>query len=213
MSSTLYAVIDLTVVEQCSVVTVAPLLEAQAIGKLQKAKGREVIGPPLEGRGLAKLEKLTLQYLYWNTTQTTPPDDYAELVQAMLAVLNVFPLNDTPLAQLEAEVALLAPEPEPDAAKRGPKIQVRHVDPALYKADAKSTTNPPPKSTSTTGLVWILADAELSKLGMASIPGDFDWKPLRASIVAACDREGINHSTAGTQYSKWKASKLSPAAA
>jgi hypothetical protein len=131
----------------------------------------------------------------------------------MLAVLNIFPLNDIPLARLEAEVALLAPEPEPDAAKRGPKIQVRHIDPALRKSEPKTESNTAPKSTSTTGLVWILADAELSKLSMASIPDDFDWKPLRASIMAACEFEGVNKATAATQYSKWKASKLSPVAA
>lgn len=46
-----------------------------------------------------------------------------------------------------------------------------------------------------TARVWVIADAVTAEKG-----GTID----RAAIIARCEAEGINPSTAGTQYSKWK---------
>lgn len=46
-----------------------------------------------------------------------------------------------------------------------------------------------------TALVWTIADRVYGEKGLD-----------RAAIIAACEAEGINTSTAGTQYSKWKKS-------
>lgn len=52
-----------------------------------------------------------------------------------------------------------------------------------------------------TARVWELADLELSELG------SIDMKALRKAVIAACEAEGINSSTASVQYGKWKSSK------
>lgn len=60
-----------------------------------------------------------------------------------------------------------------------------------------------PAAGSKTGKVWELADKALAackgKLG--------DAKAFRAGVIAMCDKEGINKSTASVQFGKWKASK------
>lgn len=77
-----------------------------------------------------------------------------------------------------------------------------------FKGNTKPAPTPVPKNSGTstqsanaqtrpskgaTKLVWEIADR---------ITGD---GPIdRAVIIAACEAEGINKSTAGTQYSKWK---------
>ena len=58
-----------------------------------------------------------------------------------------------------------------------------------------------PKAGSTTGRVWEIAD-NLYTAG-AEIT-----KQLRTSIIDECVRQGINSSTAATQYSKWRKSAL-----
>lgn len=65
---------------------------------------------------------------------------------------------------------------------------------------ATSSTPSAPKG-GTTARVWAIADA------VAEEKGTGDIKALRAAIIATCEAEGINKSTAGTQYSKWKRAK------
>lgn len=206
MADVLYMVIDTTTLAETHIITVAPMLEAQAIGKLQKVAGREVIGPPLEGRGFAKLSSEQLQYLYWNTTRLAPPDDYAELCKLMLEAAQALPVNDVPLATLEKEVARLCPDDAPAAKREKTAREPKAPREPGAPADA-------PKATSTTGLVWVLADAEFAKTGITTIMDGYDWKPLREAIMASCEANGINKATAATQYSKWKGAKLNAKAA
>lgn len=44
--------------------------------------------------------------------------------------------------------------------------------------------------------VWEIADEVAAK--------ESDDKALRAAVIAACEKEGINKSTAGTQFAKWR---------
>jgi hypothetical protein len=64
---------------------------------------------------------------------------------------------------------------------------------------APATNNDAPKHGSKTGRVWEIADSIYK-------PGN-DLKSIRGAIIAACEAEGINSSTASVQYSKWKQTK------
>ena len=177
-----YMLIDTTTSEKTSVLAIAKLPAITLLGKIHRAQGKSVIAPPLEGRGFAKLETLALQYLYWNTCKEAPPEDYNHLVRQCLAKLNTLPEDQTPLEDLEREVARLYPESQltPGSTSTG-------------QVDAPSA----PKATSTTGKVWMIADRLLAT-------GSTD----RKAVIAACVAEGINPATASTQYGKWRASKL-----
>lgn len=61
-----------------------------------------------------------------------------------------------------------------------------------------SGSNVRPKEGTTTGRVWAIADMVLSER-----PEEVGTKPFRADVVARCQEEGINSSTATTQYGKW----------
>ena len=64
---------------------------------------------------------------------------------------------------------------------------------------APATNADAPKHGSKTGRVWEIADSIYT-------PGA-DIKALRGKIIAACEAEGINSSTASVQFSKWKQTK------
>lgn len=100
-----------------------------------------------------------------------------------------------------AENGTPAPTPAPAVAKA----------PAPGHEPGKGTPPPPahrpqpspatrPKAGTTTAKVWDIADEEHKKH-----PKD-DIKALRARIMARCEKEGINDSTAATQFGKWKSS-------
>lgn len=180
-----YMLIDVTAVESTAVLAIATNPRVVLLGKIQQAQGRKVIAPPLEGRSFSKLEKLPLQYLYWSVCKETPPDDYSELLRRCLAKLDAMPVDETPLEELEREVARLYPEgPVSQGEKKAPR------DPGAPPAR--------PKATSTTGRVWEIADGMMTGSAL----------PERKAVIAACEAEGINPATASTQYGKWKASKL-----
>ena len=196
-----YMLIDLTTLQGVRFVAVAESRETPLIGKIYKAAnpGCTLIAPPLEGRGFAKLEREQLQYLLWNSTQIAPPEDYADLIRALLVHAEAIQCDKTPIATLEAEVLRLYPD-EPAAAAQGPKEPRKPSVPREPRVAGE-----PPKATSTTGRVWLIADR-------VYVAGT-DWKMARTAIIAACTAEGINEATAATQYSKWKASKLAVKAA
>lgn len=194
-----YMVINVTTLEGTMVLNVADLPRSVLWGRIYKAKGNQVIAPPIEGRGFSKLTLEQLQYLYWNLTQQPPSGDFGELVRLLVEVVKTIKEDDTPIATLEAEVARLCPdepagEPKPEKKAREPR--------AAGEAPER------PKATSTTGLVWDLADQQFGILHPSGDASTADWKIIRAGVMDACETEGINSATAATQYSKWKAAKL-----
>jgi hypothetical protein len=197
-----WMLIDVTTVEETKVllVTDSSALAAEH-GKIAIANGRKVIAPPVEGRGFSKLDKLQLQYLYWNICSKAPPEDYATVIRDCLLLLRVMPTDRTPLNVLQAQNALLYPDGElapPITAKaaRAPK------DPSTAR----------PKVKSTCGMIWELADEALEELG--GFKGEeTDWKAVRAKVVEVATFDGIHQGTVGVQYGKWKASKLAAVAA
>jgi hypothetical protein len=182
--ATRYMLLDVTTVEGTSVIRIVDLLQAQFYGQILQAQGRKVMAPPLMGRGFSKLEKIQLQYLYWNTCAETPPEDYSALIQGCLTRLAALPLDDTSHEFLEKQAQAVV---EAAAEAAGVK-EKKEVDPLAR-----------PKATSTTGLVWSIADSLYEKAGNVF--------PDRKLIIDACVAEEINPSTAATQYSKWRKSK------
>ena len=204
---TKYMIIDVTTPEAAKVLRVAEMTNCQLWGRLYQAEGKKVVAPPVEGRGFGKLDLLQLQYLYWSLHQTTPPEDYAALVRGCLDTVDAMPLDHTDTVWLQGEVDRLAPSvtdatTAQDGAKPAPKAP---------KAPKAPTTpadpNGRPKASSTTGLVWDLADTAYATV-VTDGAAEPDWKAVRAELARLCAHEGINAGTMGVQYGKWKASKL-----
>ena len=202
---TKYMIIDVTTPAAIKVLRVAEMTNCQLWGRLYQAEGKKVIAPPVEGRGFGKLELLQLQYLYWSLHQKTPSEDYATLVRECLSTIDAMPLDHTDTVWLQGEVDRLAPsvtttaedghKPAPKAPK-APKAPTTPADP-----------NGRPKASSTTGLVWDLADTAYATV-VPDGAAEPDWKAVRAELARLCSQEGINAGTMGVQYGKWKASKL-----
>lgn len=87
-----------------------------------------------------------------------------------------------------------------DAAGKKTKVKAekpaKEAKPPREKADASGR----PPSTSKTGQVWDIAD----KILKASPKADKGNKEFRTKVIDACVKAGINQSTAGVQFSKWK---------
>lgn len=83
MNENLYMVIDVTALNTTQIVFIgsnnASIEFVNTNKKLYKAC--KLIAPPIAGRSFSKFEKLNLQYLFWNTFNETPLEDYAELVK------------------------------------------------------------------------------------------------------------------------------------
>lgn len=84
-----------------------------------------------------------------------------------------------------------------------PKAPSRYHTPTVSKAPMTAGTGTPAAKPAggVTAKVWEIADRT------AEATGTGDIKVLRAAIMSACEVEGINKATAGTQYSKWKKAK------
>lgn len=188
----LYMLIDMTELEHTKVIALGNMRRVQLLGRLRAAEGKTVIAPPVEGRGLARLTKEQLQYLYWNTCQHSPPEEYAQLVQECLARINEIQPNEEHIPSLEFLVKQLEVQ------------EGRMADGMLVDPDAPKVPNRP-KGTTTTGIIWTICDEVVAELlkGAAVV----DWKPIRAEAWKRCDNEGFNSGTFGVQYGKWKAAK------
>lgn len=96
-----------------------------------------------------------------------------------------------------------APKPRPSARKAAAPAQ--GGTPAAPKQ--RPTPSGPatrPKAGTSTGKVWDIAD----ELYATTVAGQGkDLKTLRADVMARCEAEGINPSTASVQFGKWKASQ------
>ena len=182
-----YMLIDTTSVEQTKVVAVSGLREIQLIGRILQAEGRTVMAPPLLGRGFAKIDKLPLQYLFWNTCQEKPPEDYGELIRICMQTIDTMPVVTETIAQLESRCKEL-----------GLDLNSSKTEATGAKVSTSSGPVERPKGESTTGKVWAIADRLFT---------EHNGMPPRDKIMAACTEAGINPATAATQYSKWKKTK------
>ncbi len=187
------------------IIKVATIREIQLHGRLEKAQGRSVVGPAIAGRSFAAFTLEELQYLFWNTFKATPSDDYSVLIQECLARAQALESDPTDLKELEYSCSKLeVPEGETlDGETKPAKKSRAPKEPKTPKTPKDPSGRP--ASTSTTGLVWALADECHAKVA----GGMIDWKVLGKTIKDRCEKEGINKGTVGVQFGKWKKAKLS----
>ena len=195
--SQLYMVLNVTTNENTKLHFVAERSKAIALGKIYQLEhpGQKVIAPPLEGRSFSKLDKLQLQWLYWNMTEITPPDEYSVLLKACLEYVKKLEPISVDLSVLQGTLAQLESVREKTIAPYDASLNSKPARPKKEKA-----TDVAPKKTSTCGYVWNICDKHKAETPEA------DDKTLRAAIMAECEHEGINKSTAAVQYGKWKSS-------
>ena len=94
-----------------------------------------------------------------------------------------------PPAKAQGRSARPTAPPAPGATTPAPKVRAAATGPATR-----------PKAGTSTGRVWDICDK------VASTMHDSE-KALRKAIIAACEAEGINASTASVQFGKWKSSR------
>lgn len=191
MSKTLYMVIDTTKAEHTVIRAVAQINHATLIGQtyMLEHPGRTCIAPSLDGRGFAKLDKLALQYLFWNTFQEKPNEDYGQLLKDCLTKALKLPVDNTDLKMLESAKSL--------AADNLPTDNIKPKQVSAPKAEVTTA----PKKTSTCGFIWEICDSVLLQIA------DNTSKEFRQSVMQRCEAEGINKSTASVQLGKWKITK------
>lgn len=174
---------------------------------LRPSVKHESLVAPLEKRTLAKFTEYELGMLYHNTFKrgVPPTSKYADLLAAVYDAIERMPADTTTQEILDAKHRELRPE---DFVEMKAPANTR-VTPA---EKAPKNTTPKPVSTggkrpaegSVTGRCWTLADSLLGDNDLSAI----DLKVFRASLVEQAVAQGIDPSTASTQFSRWKAAKL-----
>lgn len=209
MSRSLYMVIRTTNNEHAQILYVAEMEIATLLGQLYRAEhpDQKCIAPPLEGRGFAKIDLAMLQYVYWNTFQSTPPEDYTELIKQCVERASKIEVTHANPESLRAELALFGTEivvnkkgeitkeikekkvPKPPKAAKAPRQPRSESD---IKTDR-------PRAGTTTGLVWDIIDKHFANVK--------DVKVLRNVALEECKNEGLNPSTFSVQFGKWRAAQ------
>lgn len=186
-----YMVIDTTKVEETKIKFVAENERATLLGRLYKAEhpGRTCIAPPVEGRGFSKLDKLALQYLFWNTFGKTPNEDYQILLKEALEETLKLEVNQSEISILQASLAEFG-----DLGPSGAPVPKKEPKPKAEKTGLEV-----PKATSTCGVVWDIAEKMFIANGNVI--------PERKAFIDACVEEGLHPATASTQFAKWKKTK------
>ncbi len=190
LEPSLFMVIDITKVEETRIRFIATNERAVLLGKLYQAEhpGRKCIAPQLQGRGFSQLDKLALQYLFWNTFNKTPNENYEQLLADCLTESKNLQVNQTEIAGLQASLSLFSntlssnDKPSKDKPEKAPKSE-----------------NSAPKATSTCGVVWDIAEKLFVK--------NNNVIPERKAVIDACVEEGLHPATASTQFAKWKKTK------
>lgn len=96
----------------------------------------------------------------------------------------------------KAEIADGRAIPKPEGKQRPTSIGLAPTNGPKPKAQGGSGQPSSAPTKGATAKVWEIADRVHAASGLD-----------RGKIIAACEAEGINTSTAGTQYSKWKKAK------
>lgn len=137
--------------------------------------------------------------LAWTAVEDNAPQEGPTLAE-LIKKYGEVPAVD-PKPTFDGGKAPYNPEKDPDAAKAREK---RAAEPRAEKAPRAAASGgvapTRPRAGTTTARVWDIADTALQ--------GGAEGKALRAQIVAACVAEGIDPSTAATQYSKWNRARV-----
>lgn len=162
---------------------------------------------------------LELMLLHKNTSgQPTPPGaihDFAKLVHDCYNLALVLPVDSRSEKELESAVNNLPVVEAPKTPKLPPILmRMKPEELANYvpgQNDHKKSAPKAPRAPAApgaaptkgaTGRVWEIAEAKWAELGGGPIT-----KNMRAAIIDACEKAGINAGTAATQFGKWKATK------
>lgn len=190
----LYMVVDITAIAETKIRYVADAERAILLASIymNNRPGRKCIAPVLEGRGFSKMDLQTLQYLYWNTFNKTPSDDYAQLIKNCLAEAEFLEVNIDKISTLNTEKAIS----ENDLRNAAPAVKALRVP--------SPVTNTTPKKTSTCGFIWEICDKHNE--AFAGLLQQ-DRKLFRKGVMHDCEKEGINSSTAAVQFGKWEKTK------
>lgn len=144
-----------------------------------------------EGKNYSCYTPYELRLLYYNTTGQAVPENiqYSKLIQGIVKIAKELILDETSVEDLEKKLGrpLKPVDPRPVPEKGG-----RKPNPGSTSSSKPVTR---PKAGSATGKVWDIAD------GLYKASGEI---PNRTEVVDKCSAEGINPSTASTQYGKWK---------
>lgn len=91
----------------------------------------------------------------------------------------------------------------PTFAQLKDRVQPETVPKPRVTTPRPASDSSTPKTGSKTGRVWEIAEPIYQAAADKS-----NWKDIRKAVIAACEAEGINTSTASVQYGKWKNTKV-----
>jgi hypothetical protein len=145
-------------------------------------------------RDLSHFTLMELQMLYNKAAGAQARfsvSDYSRAIEFVSTQISQFPIDDTPLSHLEKKLKK--------------PLSTDNVLPAKEKkqsAKAMKDSGVPtrPKEGSMTARVWEAADYYLG----TQPNRDADGKEFRNLIINCCVENGLNPSTASTQFAKWK---------
>ncbi len=132
-----------------------------------------------------------LRMLYYNTVGELVSDnmDYSKLLAGVKKLAEDLLVDETSLEDLKTKLGHERVEPEISAET------VEQESKPRKRSDSPSKPITRPKEGSMTGKVWDIADQLHTEKGEI---------PPRQDVIALCTEQGINASTASTQYGKWK---------
>jgi len=152
-----------------------------------------------ENKHFSRFTLAELRELYGKRTgaELSSGYDYAATLRAVADLARGVEVDATPYDALLARYGKPYPQAQipASAVGRAPATAANgdaSTKPAREKAASSEPTRP--KAGTSTGKVWDIADDLTQKLGR---------KATRPEVVSACEVEGINASTASTQYGKW----------
>lgn len=158
-------------------------------------------------RFLSKYTDMELRMIYYNATgKVIPPHtEYSPTLKLVYEeVVQPAEVDPTPVEVLRDILGRdlrhdpVVKVPAPDNSNTQAASAPRAAPKARSGGGAGGSTGGPPKG-GTTARVW-----EIASNLLAEKVGEVDVKELRKAVIDACVAEGINQSTAGTQWSKWK---------
>lgn len=178
----------------CKLLLVAPLREMQLHARLvgNENPKAQLISPPLEGRGFAKLTVLQLGELI-TSLGAKPKKSFGDMCAQAFELVLQQPAAERSLEALEREIERKG-LPDPVVGwKEGTREESAHT---AKKARSTEFSNPErPKGGTVTGYIWELCDALKKKLQRI---------PTSKEAWAACEAENVKQGTFSVQFGKWK---------
>lgn len=155
-------------------------------------------------KDLSAYTPLELARLYHHLTGEHPPEDieYSKLLTGVHVEMQRIGEDETPIKDLKKQLRNQDPA-VPEIGVKGDEETEETFESPDRPEPPKTPRRPSgtvkplkrPKEGSATGKVWDIADSLVTEGSEA---------PTRQQVVEACEEQGLNKSTASTQYGKWK---------